>query len=334
MTKYCIGCGVPLQCEYSYEDGYVNPEVFDKTIMCRRCFRLKNYGEYKVANKSNSYYKGIINSVMKMDELVIHIVDLIDMGNIDYIYSKLFCPAILVISKIDILPKSVSEEKLVEYFKDRYPKYKEVIAISSDNNYHMDKLYELIMQYKTSKEVYVLGNTNAGKSSFINKMIKNYTDSNNYIVTSHMPSTTLNTIMIKINDELNLMDTPGIINEGNINNYLDENLIKKITIKEEISPRIYQIPETASLVVDDIGRIDVLDKSNIAIYISNKVDVNRVNFIRNEQYKTFKPVTIEVNKNDDLVIEGLCFIKCSDKTKFDIYVPKGVDIYIRDKFIG
>ena len=60
MNKYCCGCGVLLQCEEPYEDGYVYPTHFEETVMCRRCFRLKHYGEYKVTNKSNAFYKNII----------------------------------------------------------------------------------------------------------------------------------------------------------------------------------------------------------------------------------------------------------------------------------
>ena len=60
MNKYCCGCGVLLQCEEPYEDGYVYPTHFEETVMCRRCFRLKHYGEYKVTNKSNAFYKTII----------------------------------------------------------------------------------------------------------------------------------------------------------------------------------------------------------------------------------------------------------------------------------
>lgn len=231
MTKYCIGCGVKLQCEDSFEDGYVNPDMYDKIVMCKRCFRLKHYGEYKVTNKSNSFYKGVIKDIFKMNELVLHIVDIFNLGNIDYIYSKVYSPSILVLSKIDILPKSVNEEKLIEYFKKKYPRYKDVIAISSDKNYHMDELLAMMMEYKNSNEVYILGNSNSGKSTFINKMIKNYTDNKNFLVTSCMPSTTLNIISIKINDDLTLLDTPGIINEGDIINYLPEDVVKAINNK-------------------------------------------------------------------------------------------------------
>lgn len=334
MTKYCIGCGVELQCEDAFEDGYVNPSMIDKTVMCRRCFRLKHYGEYKVTNKSNSYYKGIIKEIFRMNELVLHIVDVFNLGNIDYIYGKVYSPSILVLSKTDILPKSVNEERLIAYFKKKYPRYKDVIAISSDKNYHMDELLMKIMEYKNSKEVYVMGNSNAGKSTFINKMIKNYTDNNNFIVTSCMPSTTLNVISIKINDDLTLLDTPGIINEGDIVNYLPEDVVKSINIKHEINPRIYQIKEKCSLVLDKIGRIDVMNESNISMYISNNIDISHANFENNTKYRNLELTKIHVDSDEDLVIEGLCFIKVSNDTIFEIYMPKGTSVYTRDKIIG
>lgn len=334
MTKYCIGCGVELQCEDSFEDGYVNPSMIDKTVMCRRCFRLKHYGEYKVTNKSNSYYRGIIKEIFRMNELVLHIVDVFNLGNIDYIYGKVYSPSILVLSKIDILPKSVNEDRLIAYFKKKYPRYKDVIAISSDKNYHMDELLMKIMEHKNSKEVYVMGNSNAGKSTFINKMIKNYTDNNNFIVTSCMPSTTLNVISIKINDDLTLLDTPGIINEGDIVNYLPEEVVKSINIKHEINPRIYQIKGKCSLVLDKIGRIDVMNESNISMYISNNIDISHANFENNTKYRDLELTKIHVDSDEDLVIEGLCFIKVSNDTIFEIYMPKGTSVYTRDKIIG
>lgn len=333
-NKYCIGCGILLQCEDSFEDGYVNPNMFGETIMCRRCFRLKNYGEYKVTNKTNSFYKNIIKDIFKANDLVLHIVDIFDIGNIEYIYKNVFSPTILVISKCDIFPDSINESKLIKYFKEKYPKYINIIAISSDKNYHMDEIYESIMKYKNSNQVYVLGNTNAGKSSFINKIIKNYTEGSNYIVTSYMPATTLNVISIKVNDELTLLDTPGIVNDGNITNYVTEDIIKKINIKHVINPRIYQIEDKASLLFEDIGRIDVLDKSNISIYISNNVNIDKINFNTNERYRDLEPTKMRIEKDEEIVIEGLCFIRCFDRTKFEMYIPKDIDIYRRKSILS
>lgn len=333
MNKKCVGCGIELQCDDPFEDGYVNPSIYGETLLCKRCFRLKHYGEYKVTNKSAAFYKNIINDIFKSNELVLHIVDIFDMGNIEYIYSKVFSPCILVISKWDIFPKSVNEDKIISYFKEKYPRYLDVILISSEKNFNMDYLLGRILDYKTSNDVYVLGNTNAGKSSFINKMIKNYTTASNFIVTSYMPSTTLNVISIKINDELNLLDTPGLLNEGNITSYMPEKIIKDINIKEEINPRIYQNKDKCSLLLKNIGRIDCLNDSNISIYISNNVDIDKINFDTNNDYRDLELSQIGLSSDEDLVIEGLCFIKCSSKTSFDVYLPKGTDVYKRIKLI-
>lgn len=333
MNKKCVGCGIELQCDDPFEDGYVNPSIYGETLLCKRCFRLKHYGEYKVTNKSAAFYKNIINDIFKSNELVLHIVDIFDMGNIEYIYSKVFSPCILVISKWDIFPKSVNEDKIISYFKEKYPRYLDVILISSEKNFNMDYLLGRILDYKTSNDVYVLGNTNAGKSSFINKMIKNYTTASNFIVTSYMPSTTLNVISIKINDELNLLDTPGLLNEGNITSYMPEKIIKDINIKEEINPRIYQNKDKCSLLLKNIGRIDCLNDSNISIYISNNVDIDKNNFDTNNDYRDLELSQIGLSSDEDLVIEGLCFIKCSSKTSFDVYLPKGTDVYKRIKLI-
>ena len=42
----CIGCGAPLQSEDSDAPGYV-PEssLYKEDVICKRCFRLKNYNE-------------------------------------------------------------------------------------------------------------------------------------------------------------------------------------------------------------------------------------------------------------------------------------------------
>ena len=99
----------------------------------------------------------------------------------------------------------------------------------------------MIYKYKTDNKVYLVGETNSGKSTLVNKIIKNYTDSEDMITTSLMPSTTLDTIEIKLDDELMLVDTPGIINKNSIINYIDVKTIKKITPKNEIKPKTFQI---------------------------------------------------------------------------------------------
>ena len=87
-------------------------------------------------------------------------------------------------------------------------------------NYGFDELMEKISLHKNSNNVFVVGYTNAGKSTMINKIIHNYTNRDSHITTSILPSTTLNTLEIKINDDLNIVDTPGLIDNNNLINYI------------------------------------------------------------------------------------------------------------------
>ena len=56
----------------------------------------------------------------------------------------------------------------------------------------------MIMKYKKSNNVYVIGYTNAGKSTLVNKFLKNYGSYNGEITVSNLPSTTLDLIENKV----------------------------------------------------------------------------------------------------------------------------------------
>ena len=53
MNKKCVGCGVILQSDFPLKEGYIEPEMLKKDDLCRRCFRLKFYGDFIYINKSN-----------------------------------------------------------------------------------------------------------------------------------------------------------------------------------------------------------------------------------------------------------------------------------------
>ena len=121
MNKKCLGCGIPLQDKDINLDGYISN--IDKNI-CTRCFKIKNYGVYNKANMSNKDYMKIIDSITNND-LVIYVSSLLNL-NIDYINK--FKDVILVLTKRDILPKSVKDNKIIDYIKKRYNNIKDIMT--------------------------------------------------------------------------------------------------------------------------------------------------------------------------------------------------------------
>ena len=159
-NKICIGCGVNLQDENMSQEGYTSNIEND---ICSRCFRMKNYGEYQVVTKSNDEYINILKEVDKTKDLVLYIVDALNIDeDISSIRQYISNNMILVLNKRDVLPKSVKDDKLISYLKNLDLDFKDIVVISCQKNYNIDLLMAMIKKYKSSKNVYVVGNTNVG----------------------------------------------------------------------------------------------------------------------------------------------------------------------------
>ena len=322
MNK-CIGCGSILQNTDKNKDGYVL-DINDK--LCQRCFRIRYYNEYKNTIRDNNDYLKILDSINN-DDLVVYVTSLLDI-KLDYIDS--FKNVIVVLTKRDILPKSVKDEKLIKYIKSRYNPL-EVIVVSSIKNYNIDYLFDTLKQHKKNN-IYVVGTTNGGKSTLINKLIKNYSDNDVVITSSMYPSTTLDKIEINILG-LNIIDTPGLINKGSIVNYIDNNLLKKITIKKEIKPKTYQLNGKGSILIEDLIRLNYDTKgTSMTIYVNNLVNIR---FLGKDNNKLLECNCnkFSLDNNKDIVISDLCFIKFTKKVELNIYSNYDVLIYERDNLI-
>ena len=333
MNKKCLGCGVELQDENMLLDGYtVNLE----NDLCQRCFRLKNYGEYQATTKTNEEYQQILEAVGKTKDLVVYVTDVLNVEQDLYDIRK-FLPnkILLVLNKRDVIPKSVKDEKLIQYFKDKYDFFNDIVVVSCEKNMNIDHLLNRIKFFQVTKQVYVVGHTNAGKISLINKIIKNYSDSKQELTISPLPSTTLNLINIEINDYLTIIDTPGLIDEGSITNYVDNELLKIITPKKEIKTKTYQLRRGQSIIIGDLVRIDYVDgeKNSFTLYISNDIKTKRIISSRHDDLKNLAKRTYQLPFNQDIVIKGLGFIKVVNRGVVDIYLNQRVETFLRDNLI-
>lgn len=331
--KYCIGCGVKLQDANMLHEGYT-PDLSND--ICSRCFKLRNYGDYQIVTKSNEEYIEILKSVNETKDLVLYIVDLLNIEKDikiirEYIKNRL----ILVLTKRDILPKSINDEKIKEYFSNLGLDYQDIIIISSNKNYNMDELLLMIKKHKSSKNVYVVGHTNVGKSTLINKMVQNYSQEKYELTISPLPSTTLNKINIKLTDDLTLIDTPGLVDRGSIVNYVNFETIKKISAKKEINPDTFQLKEGQSIIIPELFRIDYVEgeKNSFTFFMSNDLELEKKDSAKCELLKDLTKRTIEVGYHQDLVINGLGFIKIVEKAIVDVYVEGNVEVFVRDSLI-
>ncbi len=331
--KICRGCGIPLQDNNLLLEGYTTSLEND---LCQRCFRIKNYGEYQAVTRSNEEYIEILKSLQTKRSLVLVVVDLWNQEQDIRLIEKYLPKNVLyVLNKRDVIPKSVKDEKILEYFTKDGIDPNRLVIVSTKTNYQMDLLLSKINEYKVGKRVYVTGKTNVGKSSLINQMIRLYSTSTEELTISPLPSTTLDKVEIALNHDLILVDTPGLVDRGSLLNYVKGNELKKIIPKREIKPITFQIKKNQCLIIGDYARIDYIEgeKNSFTCYISNQVKVKKMNALKQTRMTDRSKTTFDTKYREDLVIPGLGWIKMVEKGNIAVYIDKNVQIFTRKSFI-
>ncbi len=234
------------------------------------------------------------------------------------------------------MPKSIKDEKLIEYIKTLGLKFESIVVISAHNNYNIDHLLKEVKQYQTSKNVYVVGHTNAGKSTLINQLLKNGSDHPQELTISPLPSTTLNKIEIVFSEHLTFIDTPGLVEKGSIINYIDPSFLKKVSPRKEIKPKTYQLFKGQALLVEDFLRVDYVEgeRNSFTLYLSNDLKVKRL--FRGDYHEELKNLSkreISFGYRTDLVVSGLGFFKIVSEGKVEVYASKDVDVFTRRSMI-
>ncbi len=325
MTK-CLGCGAVLQNTNSDKEGYVKDL---NNILCERCFKIRHYNSYKLVEKDNQSYLKIIEKIGQTQDLVLLVTDLFSLDSLEEL--KIKNPVILVLTKTDLIPRNTDEVRLMNKLKYNLNVVAK-IAVSSKNNHNLDKLYQLLNMHKKSKNVYVVGYTSSGKSSLINKIVHNYGNEPYEITTSVLPSTTLDLIEVAINDNLILIDTPGLLDEGSIILEADRDMFKKIIPKKEIKPIVIQIKSDQTIIVDNIFRVDVKKGGTLVFYISNNLKIERF-YKETDKLKNNKKYHFHNISDEDLIIKGLGFIKTKNIDSLDIYVNEKIKITKRQSIM-
>ncbi len=300
MTK-CRGCGIKLQNIDAAKPGYVKSLDME---LCMRCFKLKNYNILINQGISIDNNK-IIDKINKEKAFVFFLIDLLNIDNeVINTFKSLKNPKILVLTKVDIIPKNIKINQLITNIKDVYDLKEEIIPCSAKTKLNLNVIRNISAKYS---RVIFSGFTNAGKSSLLNTLI----DSN--ITVSSKENTTQDFITVS-KDGLVFMDAPGFMSK----------ITRENSFKNIIKPKTYALPSVHYLLIGDY-KLNTLEDTNITIYTDSAIVINR----RREKEKNACPIAIPCHS--DLVIPGFGFIKFS-KTS---YVALSTDNYeIRPSIIG
>ena len=229
-------------------------------------------------------------------------------------FKSITTPKTLIISKLDIIPRSIKENKITSWLKEQYNIKEEILFQSSKKNINTKSLITKL-ENKNINEVYVLGYTNAGKSTLINNLTK--ATNENKITTSSIPNTTIDFIKIKL-DNITIIDSPGFTNQNTLYKEEEFELIKRVMPRTFLKPSTYQVKPISSIIIEDKIRLQSSINNSLTLYISNSINIERV-FENNINLMDKETIVLDIPENSDLVIKSLGFINIKKACKLTIY---------------
>jgi len=361
-VKRCYGCGAILQDQDPNEVGYVPPEKFacDEETLCERCYKLRHYSTFKKSPDFNLDYVTILSKAKEEEALIVYVLNAFCLtGSILEGIGKYLPKNVLVlINKRDVLPKSYSDEFLKELvterlFKDGIRPRSIILTSASSKNYNISEVMKEIERLRNGKSVYFIGAYQVGKSSLINCLLMDYTNSTDkMITTSPYPGTTLDVISIPLDEESYIYDTPGIYNSKSIISYIEPEKVKYIIPRNEIRPESFLSKPGQSFLIGNLARLD-FDKGSKTLFTffkSNDLILDRVKTNKADNYIASvandpdrEYCSQKIKSVDDLekhqikaekdkiriLIVGLGFISFEGlDQEITVYAPKGVEVLV------
>ena len=308
--KKCIGCGAELQSIDKTLPGYIDASNIEGKDYCERCFKIINYN-YKSSLHLDNINKYVLDTINKDNKYVLYLIDFLNL-NTESIntFKSIKCPKTLIITKIDIIPKGIKEENLVNFIREEYNIEDDVALLSSRSNVNTSVIYK-ILEDNNYKESYIVGYTNSGKSTLLNKLkAKNGKGSD--ITVSLIPNTTANFIEIDLED-IKLFDSPGFVLNKTLYNDDEYDLIKRINPASSLKPITMQTKDNMILNLEDKLYFNTDNSNSLTFYISYNLKLDK---LFNKDIKN--STTLDIKDNTDIVIKSIGFINIKKACKLRV----------------
>lgn len=342
-NKKCRGCGAVLNLDKSTV-GYV-PKLDEHTQMCYRCFQIKHYNKVVDMGGEKMAIEKNLASIVYDKAVCFLITDISDLSNSLLTLKQPAERLVVVVNKMDLLPKGSNLAKLTEQVyaniesSDLCPEH--VIFTSIKSKTSLRRLEDLILKYHDQRyNIIFAGQSNVGKSSLINALLKAKKLPNLLITNAHL-NTTINFQKINFKD-YSIIDTPGQIKNDNLLSYIDAKQIKKITNTETFKPLVYQINIPKTIQIESLVKIDAYpdDKvGSLVLYINPKLNIISSKLkatINWKQIKTIQYINDDVELDTfsytnlvgktNFYISGLGILSCNNLSKLEITIHRNINV--------
>lgn len=133
----------------------------------------------------------------------------------------------------------------------------------------LNSIYKLAEKH--GDKIYVMGAANVGKSSFINRLLHSgssksgktkFMSRKKHVLTttvSNLPGTTLDMLKIKLHNGITIIDTPGLINEGQLTTLLTPKELNSVIPAKPVSAITVRAEMGKTILIGAMARIELIE---------------------------------------------------------------------------
>ena len=358
----CHSCGAVLQSDSKKIPGFISRNVVENGIpkipYCNSCYeKMLSLNSSELTQEVDKETLKILKDAVATDALIIWVVDLFSFNgtlNPDVVKKIKKLNVMVFGTKKDLFPSWVSEESLVRFIDERFSDLGinpvGIYLLGNETDFDLDHIKKEIGKYRKGHDVYIIGNFNSGKTTFINKWLKNYVNNTSWQVkTEKYPDTEVEVLEVPLSNSSFFYELPDLSNNTSVLSKVEKDVAKIITPKKEIVMVRRYIGEGESIVIGNLAVLSLIKghHARVRIYTAEKVEnkVMRTEKVdaflhRNLKNKLSKPVSgrfvtfedydmFEYDlENDelrhDIAIEGLCWFSTRGRGQtIRVTIPKG-----------
>ncbi|GAB4856107.1 hypothetical protein Ancab_024747 [Ancistrocladus abbreviatus] len=286
------------------ENPPLNPSLAEKPIVCARCHSLRHYGKVKDSSVENLLpdfdFDHTIGRKLATTtgsrSVVLMVVDAADFdGSFPKKVAKLVSATIdecsrawkegksgnvprvvLVLTKLDLLPSSISPTRLEHWVRQRareggLNRLTSLHMVSAVRDWGLKNLIDDVIGLAGPRgNVWAIGAQNAGKSTLINAIGKYVGGKIAHLTEAPVPGTTLGIIRVEgiLPGNAKLFDTPGLLHPHQITSRLNKEEQKLVQVSKELKPRTYRIKAGHTVHIAGLMRLDVEELSVDSVYVT------------------------------------------------------------------
>jgi ribosome biogenesis GTPase YqeH len=297
--KRCVGCGIAFQTEDERKPGFVLDNV--RQDYCLRCFKIKNYGRLVEQEINDKDFIAILEEINNSSSQIryYYVVDIFDLpgSRLEWLEKMIATKEVIIlVNKIDLVPKVVSKDKIIAYVKKYFGlgvlKDAKIMLTSSVKKEHV---FPLVEAMKTvTYDQYIVGVSNAGKSSLINACLYANQQAPS-VVTSKYVNTTLDKIKINFTKENYVYDTPGLVKHNHIAIATAPSYWDYFFFQKEVKQVTYQLQSGQSIFYGGVAWFNYVGgaqtdetgkelRTSFHFYINRRMPLHRTKTDNGEKY--------------------------------------------------